>query len=126
MLNLNAVMLNSADYQKVAEFYGEVLQKKPDMEDKEHAVIGYLAGSCFISICYHDKVHGESQNPERIILFFETSEVEKEFERIKNIPGATVIKKPYKLGDDTKMGIATLADPDGNYFQLVTPWDAKP
>ena len=125
MLNLNAVMINSEDHQKLAEFYGEVLQKKPDMEDKEHAAIGYLAGSCFISICYHDKVHGKSQSPERIILFFETNEVEKEFDRIKDIPGATVIKEPYSLGGDAKMGIATLADPDGNYFQLVTPWDAK-
>ena len=124
MLNLNSVMLNSADYQKLADFYGEVLQKKPDMEDKERSVIGYLAGSCFISVCFHDKVHGKSPNPERIILFFETSEVGKEFERIKQIPGASVIREPYTLNDDSKMGIATLADPDGNYFQLVTPWKA--
>jgi predicted lactoylglutathione lyase len=34
--------------------------------------------------------------------------------------GAKVIKEPYQMGD---AWISTLADPDGNYFQLMTPWD---
>jgi predicted enzyme related to lactoylglutathione lyase len=48
---------------------------------------------------------------------FETTEVKEEFERIK-AAGATVIREPYEMGGGW---IATLADPDGNYFQLVTP-----
>jgi predicted enzyme related to lactoylglutathione lyase len=124
MLNLNSIMLSSPDYQKLAGFYGNVLQKKPEMEDTEHSYIGYLAGTCFISICPHDKVQGKSQNPERIILFFETNEVQEEFNRIKGISGATVIREPYSPDGSQKARIATLADPDGNYFQLVTPWNA--
>jgi len=124
MLNLNSLMLSSPDYQKLADFYGEVLQKKPEMEDKDHSVVGYLAGNCFISICSHDKVHGKSQNPERIILFFETNEVEEEFHRIKEISGTSVVREPYHPNGASKASIATLADPDGNYFQLVTPWNA--
>jgi predicted enzyme related to lactoylglutathione lyase len=116
-------MLGSPDYQKLADFYGAVLQKKPEMEDKEHSYIGYLAGSCFMSIGPHDKVHGKSPSPERIILFFETKEVETEFNRIKAIPGASVIREPYKPNGSAEATIATLADPDGNYFQLVTPWN---
>lgn len=125
MLNLNSFMLSSGDYKKLADFYGQVLQKEPDMVDEEHDYIGYLAGSCFISICAHDKVHGKSQNPERIILFFETNQVEEEFNRIKALPGVMVVKEPYSPSGDSKMSIATLADPDGNYFQLVTSWDSK-
>ena len=123
MLNLNSVMLSSSDYQRLSDFYGKVLQKKPDMEEKEHSAVGYLAGSCFITLCSHDKVHGKSLNPERVILFFETREVEDEFNRIKEIPGASVIREPYKVGGAKKAVIATLADPDGNYFQLATPWN---
>ena len=48
---------------------------------------------------------------------FETKEVKKEFERIKKA-GATVIKEPYEMSG---AWIATFADPDGNYFQLMTP-----
>jgi predicted enzyme related to lactoylglutathione lyase len=48
---------------------------------------------------------------------FETSQVKEEYERIKAL-GAVVIKEPYEMEGGW---IATLADPDGNYFQLVSP-----
>jgi predicted enzyme related to lactoylglutathione lyase len=31
-----------------------------------------------------------------------------------------VVKEPYELQG---MWIATFADPDGNYFQLTSPWE---
>ncbi len=48
---------------------------------------------------------------------FETTQVKEEFERIKAF-GAQVIREPYEMEG---AWIATLADPEGNYFQLVTP-----
>jgi predicted enzyme related to lactoylglutathione lyase len=84
---------------------------------------GFLVGSCFLSIGNHDKVTGISANPERIIMNFETKDVQGEFERIK-ATGATVVKEPYSMGDgDSAPSIATFADPEGNYFQLMTPWE---
>ena len=56
-----------------------------------------------------------------MILNFETKEVKEEFERIKET-GATVIKEPYEMQG---AWIATFADPDGNYFQLMTPWEKE-
>ena len=117
-------MLNTEDVEKLADFYGELLQKKPEMEDREHGMVGYLAGNTFISICLHDKVKGKNENPERFIIFFETSEVDAEFERISKIDGASVVKEPYSPDPEGKFKLATLADPDGNYFQLATPWNA--
>jgi predicted enzyme related to lactoylglutathione lyase len=52
-----------------------------------------------------------------VMINFETPEVKEEFERIK-VLGGTVIKEPYDMGGGL---IATLADPDGNYFQLMNP-----
>jgi hypothetical protein len=60
-------------------------------------------------------VHGQSKNPERTIMNFETSEVKGEFERMKGM-GAKVIAEPYSMSADPDFLIATLADPDGNYF----------
>ena len=37
--------------------------------------------------------------------------------------GAIVIREPYSFEGAPDYWIATLADPDGNYFQLVTPFD---
>ncbi len=121
MLNLNSIMLGSENPAVLADFYGKVLDKQPDME--ENGFTGFLAGSCFITIGQHDAVKGKSANPERIIFFFETEDVQGEFERITQIKGATAVKEPYSPGDD-KFVLATLADPDGNYFQLSSPWDA--
>lgn len=36
--------------------------------------------------------------------------------------GATVVKEPYNPSSDAgEMQICTFADPDGNYFQLISP-----
>jgi predicted enzyme related to lactoylglutathione lyase len=121
MLNLNSIMLGSQDSKALAAFYEKVLGKKPDMVDGEW--YGFATKSCFLSMGNHDKVTGTSANPERIIMNFETKDVKGEFERIK-AAGATVIKEPYSMGEgDNAAWIATFADPEGNYFQLMTPWE---
>lgn len=104
----------------LGEFYEKVFGKKPDMH--EDTWYGWSAGNTFFSVGEHSETKGKSKNPERIILNFETKEVKEEFERIKKIAGAEVVKEPYEMQG---AWIATLADPDGNYFQLMTPWEAK-
>jgi len=120
MLNFDNILLSSGDHKKLVEFYKKVFDKKPEMEDETYA--GFLVGKCFLSIGQHDKVHGKNQNPERVLFNFSTSEVKEEFERIKKIEGIEIIKEPYQM-DGWDGWIATLADPDGNYFQLITPWE---
>lgn len=115
-------MIGSENPKQLADFYGKVLQKKPDMD--ENGFTGYLAGNTFISIGQHDAVKGKSANPERMIFFFETKDVQGEFERVSKIDGATAVKEPYSPDDTGKFMLATLSDPDGNYFQLSSPWDA--
>jgi predicted enzyme related to lactoylglutathione lyase len=42
--------------------------------------------------------------------------------------GAIVVREPYTFDDipeATNVWIATLADPDDNYFQLMTPMPAE-
>lgn len=63
---------------------------------------------------------GSTKDPGRVMINFETPDVKSEFARIKGL-GATVIKEPYEMGG---AWIATLADRDGNYFQLLTPMDS--
>lgn len=82
---------------------------------------GWQAGSCFFGIMEHSETSGQAQDPARMIFSLETSEVQQEFDRIKNIDGVTVIKEPYEMAT---MWIATFADPDGNYFQLMSPWQS--
>ena len=119
MLNFNSILLSTEDLKKLSDFYRKVFEKDPDMEEDKYA--GFLVGSAFFSIGEHDKVSGKNSNPDRILFNFETKDVKGEFERVKGL-GAEVIREPYKMGEED-FWIATFADPDGNYFQLITPWD---
>lgn len=112
-------MVGSMNVKEMAAFYKKVFAKKADME--EGGWYGWSIGSVFFSIGEHSETAGKAQDPARMMFCFETTQVKEEFERIKSI-GATVIKEPYEMSG---AWIATLADPDGNYFQLMTPWEAK-
>ena len=118
-LNLNSVMIGSQNPDVLAKFYEAVLQKPADMVDGDWH--GWSAGSTYLSIGKHSEVGEKATDSKRVIFNFETKEVKEEFERIKNIEGAEVISEPYEL---QSAWIATLADPDGNYFQLMTPWES--
>lgn len=117
MLNLNSVMIGTKQPAVLAAFYEKVLGKPAGMVDEENGFWGWQAGNAFLSILDHSEMGGNTKDPGRIMFNFETSQVKEEFERIK-AAGATIIREPYEMGGGW---IATLADPDGNYFQLVTP-----
>ncbi|HUQ84868.1 MAG TPA: VOC family protein [Candidatus Limnocylindrales bacterium] len=120
MLNLNSIMIGTHDPKRLANFYEAVLDKKPDMQDGSW--YGFSAGSTYLSIGEHSEVKDTAQEPQRLMLCFESKEVKEEFERISKIEGVKVIKEPYEIQG---AWIATLADPDGNYFQLMTPWESE-
>ena len=117
MLNLNSVMIGTKQPGTLADFYEKVLGKPADMVDQENGFWGWQVGSAFLSILDHSEMGGKTKDPGRVMFNFETPQVKEEFERIKAL-GSTIIKEPYEMGGSW---IATLADPDGNYFQLVSP-----
>ncbi len=119
MLNLNSVMIGTKQTQALATFYETVIGKPPDMVDKENGFFGWQVGNGYFSVLEHSEMGGNTKDPGRIMLNFETTQVKEEFERIKALGGA-VIRAPYQMGGGW---IATLADPDSNYFQLISPME---
>ena len=117
MLNLNSVMIGTKQLKALATFYEKVIGKPADMADSENGFFGWQVGSAYLSVLEHSEMGGSATNPGRVMFNFETTQVKEEFERIKAI-GGVVIRAPYEMGGGW---IATLADLDGNYFQLVTP-----
>lgn len=120
MLNLNSIMIGTKQLKVLAAFYEKVLGKSAEMSDEEYGFFGWQAGSSYFSLLDHSEMVGPTKDPGRVMLNFETTRVKEEFERIKAL-GGTVIKEPYEMEGGW---IASLADPDGNYFQLVTPMEA--
>lgn len=117
MLNLNSIMIGTKQLKALADFYEKVLGKPAEMVDAENGFYGWQVGSGYFSLLEHSEMGGKTKDPGRVMLNFETTQVKEEFERIKAF-GAIVIREPYGMEGGW---IATLADPDGNYFQLVTP-----
>ena len=122
MLNPNSIMIGSDNPKVLGDFYKKIAQKDPDWA--EDVWQGFKIGDTFLTIGPHSEVKGKNKEPGRLLFNFETKEVNEEFERIKKL-GAKVITKLYHPDEAHEMTIATFADPDGNYFQLMSPMNDK-
>ncbi len=116
-MNFNNILIGSEDPKRLAEYYTKLLGE-PAMADDTYA--GWQVGTGFVAIGPHSEVHGNNSEPGRLIWNIETADVKGEFERMK-AAGAIVIREPYEFEGMPGSSIATLADPDGNYFQLMSP-----
>jgi predicted enzyme related to lactoylglutathione lyase len=117
-VNFNSILIGSADPQRLADFYGRLFGE-PMMSDGGYT--GWLVGSGYVSVGPHDQVKGSNAEPGRLIWNIESEDVKADFERFR-AAGATVVAEPYTMdGMPADTWIATLADPDGNYFQLMSP-----
>lgn len=121
-MNFNNILIGSEDPQRLADFYTRILGE-PQMS--EGGYTGWLIGRGFVSVGPHSEVHGRNQDPGRLIWNIESDDVKADFERFR-AAGAEVIAEPYSMeGMPADTWIATLADPDGNYFQLMSPYESE-
>jgi predicted enzyme related to lactoylglutathione lyase len=116
-MNFNSILIGSADPKQLVDFYTKVLGE-PMYADDSYTT--WQIGSGSISVGPHSEVQGSNQSPGRLIWNIETTRVREEFERMKGA-GATVVAEPYGFEGYPDALVATFADPDGNYFQLMTP-----
>jgi predicted enzyme related to lactoylglutathione lyase len=116
-MNFNSVLIGSEDPQRLTEYYRKLFGE-PTWDDGGYT--GWQIGSGGLSIGPHSEVVGKNVHPGRIILNIESSDVKGDFERLK-AAGATVIREPYNFEQAPDSWVATFADPDDNYFQLVSP-----
>jgi predicted enzyme related to lactoylglutathione lyase len=124
MFNLSSFMIGSTRPEIMGKFYEQVIGKPADIVDPEKGVSVWQIGNGFLSILYHSEMNGNAKDPGRMMFILETLQVKEEFERIKALD-AQVVQAPYELDE---IWIATFADPDGNYFQLMSPlgdWISK-
>ena len=117
-MDFNSILIGTEDPKRLTDYYAKLFGA-PTFEDGGYT--GWQVGSGWITIGPHDEVTGRNPQPGRLILNIESADVKGDFERFK-AAGATVIKEPYGPGEEADQGlIATFADPDDNYFQLMSP-----
>ena len=125
-MNLNSILIGSENPERLVDFYTKLFGQ-PTWN--EGGYTGWMIGSGAVTIGPHDQVKGKNASPGRIIWNIESADVKADFDRFK-AAGATVIAEPYgpdegpsDVPDDAM--IATFADPDDNYFQLMSPMPAE-
>ena len=118
-MNFNSILIGSEDPARLVEYYTKLFG---DPTMSEGGYTGWQLGAGFLTVGPHSEVHGRNQEPGRFIWNIETTEVKEIAERWKSA-GATVIAEPYGYDEMPGSMIATFADPDGNYFQLMTPME---
>jgi len=118
-MNLNSVLLGTEDPKPLVDYYTKLFGA-PAGSDSGYT--WWQIGTGGFTVGEHSEVKGRNADPGRVIWNLESADVKGDFERLK-AAGATVIREPYTPGsvEVAEMSVATFSDPDGNYFQLVSP-----
>ncbi len=119
-MNLNSILIGSEDPKRLTEYYTSLFGQPAWEGDNFNS---WQIGSGWVTVGPHDQVKGKNAQPGRVIWSIETADVKGEFDRLQ-AAGATVVREPYQPGEAPEMWIATLSDPDDNYFQLMSPMSA--
>ncbi len=113
-----SVAIWSENHKKLAEWYRDVLgipirryipYPNDDCYDMD-------VGDTFFSIGKHDKVHGKSKDPYRMMVGFQIDSVSKVYTELKD-KKITWIAKPF-MAPTGEIWCMTLADPEGNIVQF--------
>lgn len=116
-MNLNGILIGSEDPQRLVDYYGKLFGE-PGWADGGYT--GWQIGSAYLMVGPHDEVTGKNPQPGRLLWNIESTDVKGDFDRFA-AAGATVVREPYNPGEAPDGLIATFADPDDNYFQLISP-----
>lgn len=116
-MNLNSILIGSANPQRLADYYTKLFGE-PGWNEGGYS--GWKIGTGFVTVGPHDQVAGSNTQPGRLIWNIESTDVEGEYRRLL-AAGASVVREPYQPDEMADAWIATFADPDGNYFQLMSP-----
>jgi predicted enzyme related to lactoylglutathione lyase len=116
-MNLNSILIGSEDPGRLKDYYTRLFGE-PTYDEGGYTT--WQLGTGVVTVGAHDEVKGRNAHPGRLIWNIETADVKGDFERL-TAAGATVVREPYSFDQAPDSWIATLSDPDDNYFQLMSP-----
>ena len=121
-MNLNSVLIGSEDPKPLVDYYTKLFGAP---SGSEGGYTWWQLGTGGFTVSQHSEVKGKNAAPGAGHLEHRDRRREGRFRTLK-AAGARVIQEPYApdTGDAPEapeMSVATFADPDDNYFQLVSP-----
>lgn len=110
-----ALNIGSEEPQVLIEYYRRLFGT-PSMEGGGYA--SWMLDNNIITVGPHTEVRGKNDQPGRVMWSILVQDPNAEYERYK-AAGARVVRELYQDKDAPQFWIATFADPDDNYFQIV-------
>lgn len=104
----------SQDLHNLLPFYRDVLGLTVGLEAPGFVVLGDPGGPA-VALGTHSEVRGRATDPARHIVGFETDDVTKDWQRLKDA-GVEFVEDPKDYGN---VWVATFRDPEGNLLQLL-------
>lgn len=122
-MKLSGIMIGSDQPTTLGDFYTKLFGNPGWHQDDWY---GFDVGGGTLMIGPHSEVHGTNNDAPRLMISLEDADVPALF-AVFIEKGAKEIAKPYQPDADKSPDIwlATVADPDGNYIQLASPWDGN-
>lgn len=115
-MKFNSILIGSENPERLVEYYSKLFGEGW----ADGGYTGWMLGDGNVTVGPHDQVHGKNASPGRMIFNIESEDVKADYERFK-AAGAIVVTEPYTFEQAPGSWIATFADPDDNYFQLMSP-----
>lgn len=113
-----SVAIWSDNYEKLAKWYVDILgvRVRERLTLPNDTGWDLDVGSNFPYIGRHDKVHGKSKDPYRVMVGFHVESIAKTYEILKK-KNVRFIAKPFE-GPPGGFWCMTIADPEGNILQF--------
>ena len=119
---IESILLFTGSAKKLAAFYRDTVGLKVTFEavmgdnDEECYIFALTKDGPSLTIMDHSDVKGKNKDPKRFMFNLEVDDIKREVARLKKA-GVKLIQDTYHIQEYGY--VATFADPDGNYFQLV-------
>ena len=113
---IDSVMIWTDNPGKLRAFYGDKLGLEKSMEEGDFVAYKLPQGEAQIVVGPHSEVHGQTKEPNRVMVNFAVDDCKKSYEELKG-RGVEFTKEPTPEPDGP-VTIATFRDPDGNTLQL--------
>ena len=108
------VTLWTDNLDRMFRFYHDTLRLP--LHSRHDDFIAFELGEVRFNIGLHDQVHGDSQDPYRVMSHLGVDDIHQECRRLRE-EGVEFIRLPEQ--EHWGGWIATLKDPDGNILQLL-------
>ena len=112
--DLIGVTVWTEDLERLVGFYRDTLGLA--LRGSHNGWANFAFGEMRLNLGSHDRVHGYTKDPFRIMLSFRVDDINAEYGRL-SAEGVEFLRVPEK--EDWGGKVATFLDPDGNVLQLL-------